>query len=42
MPSVGFEPTITVFQQANKVHALDRPTPVTGGCLFPYYFPKEQ
>jgi hypothetical protein len=31
IPSVGFEPTIPVFERAKTVHALDRPATVTGG-----------
>jgi hypothetical protein len=30
MPSVGFEPTIPVFQRVKKVHALDHPATVIG------------
>jgi hypothetical protein len=30
MPSVGFEPTIPVFERAKTVHALDRAATVTG------------
>jgi hypothetical protein len=32
MPRVGFEPMITVFEQAKTVHALDRPVTVIGCC----------
>jgi hypothetical protein len=31
MPWVGFEPTISVFEQAKTVHALDRAVTVIGG-----------
>jgi hypothetical protein len=36
MPSVGFEPTILVFQWAKLVHALDRAATVLGRnyCTF--------
>jgi hypothetical protein len=33
MPRVGFESTITVFELAKTVHALDHVTTVTGGLI---------
>jgi hypothetical protein len=30
MPRVGFEPTIPAFEQAKRVHALDRAVTVIG------------
>jgi hypothetical protein len=35
MPSVGFKPTIPVFEQAETFHALDRTATVIGSV---YYF----
>jgi hypothetical protein len=33
MPRVGFEPTITVFERAKTVHALDRAVTVIGTLM---------
>jgi hypothetical protein len=33
MPRVGFDPTIRVFEEAQTVHALSRPTTVIGSFL---------
>jgi hypothetical protein len=32
MPQVGFEPIITAFKRAKRVHALDRAATVIGDC----------
>jgi hypothetical protein len=33
MPRVGFEPTISEFEQAKKIHALDRAATVIGSFI---------
>jgi hypothetical protein len=37
VPSVGFEPTIPVFERAKTVHALDHATTVTGYTMYVLY-----
>jgi hypothetical protein len=32
MPQMGFEPTISVFERAKAVHALERAATVIGRC----------
>jgi hypothetical protein len=34
MPRMGFEPTITVFERAKKVHTLDRAVTVVGKWMY--------
>jgi hypothetical protein len=38
MPPVGFEPTISVLERENTVHALDRAATVTGPCHFTKFY----
>jgi hypothetical protein len=41
MPRVGFKPTISVFERAKTVHALDSAATVIGLQLLPYAIEKK-